>query len=135
MDFLSSECEVIEKSLHLARGMGVAVALGGGEAFFQACDGFVGATQFGEGLSRHLVGGDVVGIVVDEGGELCESEIGPALTVVLHGEAVAGEGVGGVGGEDFGEGGDLVHKLMVRCGEGGWQVRGTDVRESGHRAL
>jgi hypothetical protein len=29
---------------------------------------------------------------------------------VLHREAVAGEGVGGVGGEDFGEGGDLVHE-------------------------
>jgi hypothetical protein len=29
---------------------------------------------------------------------------------VFHGEAVAGEGVGGVGGEDFGEGGDLVHE-------------------------
>jgi hypothetical protein len=32
---------------------------------------------------------------------------------VLHGETVAGEGVGGVGGEDFGEGGNLVHLLMV----------------------
>jgi hypothetical protein len=113
MDFLSSECEVIEKSLHLARGMGVAGALGGGEAFFQACDGFVGAAQFGEGLSGHLVGWDVVGIVVDEGGELREGEVGVALGVVLHGEAVAGEGVGGVGGEDFGEGGDLVHGAMI----------------------
>jgi hypothetical protein len=43
---------------------------------------------------------------------------------VFHGEAVAGEGVGGVGGEDFGEGGDLVHVLMVRCGEVGWQAGG-----------
>ena len=34
---------------------------------------------------------------------------------VFHGEAVAGEGVGGVGLQDFGEGGDLVHELMVRC--------------------
>jgi hypothetical protein len=43
---------------------------------------------------------------------------------VFHGEAVAGEGVGGVGGEDFGEGGDLVHDLMVRCCGWGWQVLG-----------
>jgi hypothetical protein len=41
---------------------------------------------------------------------------------VLHGEAVAGEGVGGVCGEDFVEGGDLVHELMVRCGGCRWQV-------------
>jgi hypothetical protein len=43
---------------------------------------------------------------------------------VLHGQAVAGEGVGGVGGKDFGEGGDLVHDLMVRCCGWGWQVGG-----------
>jgi hypothetical protein len=41
---------------------------------------------------------------------------------VLHGEAVAGEGVGGVGCEDLCEGGDLVHRLMVRCFGWGWQV-------------
>jgi hypothetical protein len=41
---------------------------------------------------------------------------------VFHGEAVAGEGVGRVGGEDLGEGGDLVHELMVRFGGGCWQV-------------
>jgi hypothetical protein len=48
--------------------------------------------------------------VVDEGGELGEGEVSVALSVVLHREAVAGEGVGGVGGEDFGEGCDLVHE-------------------------
>jgi hypothetical protein len=32
---------------------------------------------------------------------------------VLHGEAVAGEGVGGVFGEDAGEGGELVHGLIL----------------------
>ncbi len=68
-------------------------------------------------MSGHLVGGDVVGVVLDEGGEFGEGEIGVALGGVLHGEAVAGEGVGGVGGEDFGEGGDLVHELMVTSGE------------------
>jgi hypothetical protein len=62
---------------------------------------------------------------VDERGEFGEREVGVALGVVLHGEAVAGEGVCRVGGEDFGEGGDLVHELMVRFVEGGWQVRRT----------
>jgi hypothetical protein len=62
--------------------------------------------------------------VVDEGGEFGEGVVGGALGVVFHGEAVAGEGVGGVGGEDFGEGGNLVHDLMVRFGGGYWQAWG-----------
>jgi hypothetical protein len=62
--------------------------------------------------------------VLDEGGELGEGEVGVALGAVLHSQAVAGEGVVGVGGEDFGEGGDLVHDLMVRCCGWGWQVGG-----------
>jgi hypothetical protein len=32
---------------------------------------------------------------------------------VLHGEAVAGEGVGGVLREDLGEGGELVHGVIL----------------------
>jgi len=110
--------------LHLAGGVGVVGAPCGGETFLQAGDGFFGAVVLCKGLGGHLVGGDVVGVVVDEGREFGESEFAVALSVVLHSEAVAGEGVGGVGGEDFGEGCDLVHELMVRCGEVGWQVGG-----------
>ena len=76
--------------------MAVVGALGSGEALFQAADRFVGAAKFGESLGGHLVGGDVVGIVLDEAGELGEGGVGVALRVVLHGEAIAGEGVGGV---------------------------------------
>jgi hypothetical protein len=54
--------------------------------------------------------------MVDENGELGEREVGVSLGVVLHGESVAGEGVGGVGFKNFGEGGDLVHELMVASG-------------------
>jgi hypothetical protein len=113
--------------LHLAGGVDVVCALGCGDAFFKMSNGLVGAAQFGQGLGGHLVGGNVVGVVVDESGELGEGSVGVALGVVLHGEAVAGEVVGGVGGEDFGEGGDLgvgVHGLMVRGDGGGWQVFG-----------
>ncbi len=60
--------------------------------------------------------------MVDERGEFGEGEVCVALSVVLHGETVAGEGVGGVELQDFVEGGDLVHELMVRCGGWGWQV-------------
>jgi hypothetical protein len=35
---------------------------------------------------------------------------------VLHGEGVAGEGVGGVLREDLGEGGQLVHGLILVAG-------------------
>jgi hypothetical protein len=108
-----SGLKFVEEGLHFAGGVGVVGALGGGEAFFQAGDGFLSAAEFGECLGGHLVAGDVIGVVVDEGGEFGESEVGVALGVVFHCEAVAGEGVGGVGGEDFGEGGDLVHELMV----------------------
>jgi hypothetical protein len=45
-----------------------------------------------------------------------------ALADMFHGEAVTGEGVGRVGGEDFGESGDLVHESMVRCSGLRWQV-------------
>ena len=108
--------QVVEERLHLACCMRVVGALRRDKALFQAGNGFVGSTQFGERLRGHLVGGNVVGVVMDEGGEFGEGEVGVALGVVFHGEAVAGEGVGGVSGEDLGEGGDLVHELMVASG-------------------
>jgi len=83
----------------------------------EAGERFFGTAELGERLRGHLVGGDIVGVVVDEGGELGEGEVGVALGVVLHREAVTGEGVGGVGGENFGEGGNLVHDLMVASAE------------------
>jgi hypothetical protein len=109
-----SDGEVVEEGLHFARGVGIVCAVGGGDAFVEAGDGFFGAALFGEGLGGHLVGGDVGGVVLDEGGELCEGAGGVALTEVFHGEAVSGEGVGGVELKNFVEGGDLVHELMVR---------------------
>lgn len=76
-------------------------------------EGFFGAAEGDEGLRGHLVGGDVVGIVLDAGGELGEAGGGIALGDVFHGEAVAGEGVGGIELEDFVERGDLVHVWIV----------------------
>jgi hypothetical protein len=100
-------------------------AVGGRDAKVKAIKGFLRAAELGEGLGGHLVGGNVVGVVLDERGEFCEGGVGLALADVLHGKAVAGEGVGGVGLQNFGEGGDLVHALMVRCGTWGWQVTGS----------
>jgi hypothetical protein len=41
---------------------------------------------------------------------------------VLHGEAVAGEGIGGIEGEDFVERSELVHGSIL-VGAAGWGFR------------
>lgn len=94
---------------HFGEGVLVVGAVGGGDAVVEAGEGFVCAAELGEGLGGHLVGGDVVGVVADEGGEFGEGGFGVSLGVVFHGEAVAGEGVSGVEGEDFVEGSELIH--------------------------
>jgi hypothetical protein len=114
MEVFSLESEIVEEGLHFAGCVGIVGSVGCSDAVVEAGDGFFGAALFGEGLRGHLVGGDVGWVVLDEGGELCESDGGVALTEVFHGEAVASEGVGGVELKDFVEGGDLVHELMVR---------------------
>jgi hypothetical protein len=114
--------EVVEQGLHLAGGVRVAGALGGGEPLVEEGDGLFAAAVAGEGLGGHLKGGDVVGVVHEDEGELGEGGVGVALVEVLHGEAVAGEGVGGVELEDSVQCGDLVHGVMVRVGGREWQV-------------
>ena len=93
-------------------------AVGGGEAFVQAGEGFVDAVEGDEGLRGHLVGGDVVRVAGDAGGEFREGGMGVAEGDVLHGETVAGEGVGGVELEDFCEGCELVHGVILAAGRG-----------------
>jgi hypothetical protein len=98
----------------------VAGAVGGADAGFDALERFLGAAEFGQCLRGHLVGGDVVGIVADEGGELGQGCVGVALREMLHGEAVAGEGVGGIELQNFVERGELVHTwIVVALGEKG----------------
>lgn len=101
--------EVIEKGLHFAGSVSIVGVLGGSETFFQARNCFVGTAQFGEGLSGHLVGRNVIRVVLDEAGELGEGEVGVALGNMFHCEAVAGKGIRRVQLQNFVEGGDLVH--------------------------
>jgi len=105
--------EFFAEGFHFGEGVLVVGAVGGGDAGVEAGEGFGGVVELGEGLGGHLVGGDVVGGVGDEGGELGEGGVGIALSDEFHGEAIAGEGVGGVEGEDFLECNDLVHKAMI----------------------
>jgi len=106
--------KLFAEAFHLGEGVLVAGAVRGGDAFVEAGEGFVGAVELGQRLGRHLICGDVIGIVGDKGGELFEPFICVALANVFHGESVAGEGVGGVELKDFVECGDLVHTGMVR---------------------
>ena len=105
--------EFFAHGFHLGEGVLVAGAVGGGDAGMEAFECGFGAAEFGEGLRGHLVGGDVVGGVGDEGGELGERGLGVAADGVFHGKAVTGEGVGGVQFEYFGESGELVHGLIL----------------------
>src|ERR1700692_61118 len=99
--------EVVEQRLHLAGGVAVAGALAGGEPLLEEGDGLVGAVVAGERLGRHLEGGDVVGVVLEDQGELGERGVQVAVVEVLYGQTVAREGVGGVELEDSVESGDL----------------------------
>ena len=81
---------------HFGEGVLVAGAVGGGDALVQALEGLVDAAEGDERLGRHLVGGNVVGVVLDAGGELGQGGLGVAADDVFHGEAVTGEGVGGI---------------------------------------
>lgn len=117
--------KIVAEGLHFGEGMLVAGPVGSGYAGVEAFQGLGGAVELGKGLGGHLIGRNVVGVVLDEGVELGECVVSVALGDVLHGQAVAGEGVDGVGCEDFGEGGDFsvgVHELMVRFGGWDWQV-------------
>jgi hypothetical protein len=111
------EAEVVEEALHFRDGVGVANASGGGDAGVEAGDGLVVVALFGECLGRHLVGGDVIGVVLDAEIEGFEGSVGVVLAEILHRDAITGEGVGGVEGEDFVEGGDLVHLLILVAAE------------------
>ena len=93
--------EFFAEGFHFGEGVLVVGAVGGGDAGVEAGEGFGGVVELGEGLGGHLVGGDVVGGLVDEAIELGQALGGAGLRDVLHGEAVAGEGVGGVELEDL----------------------------------
>lgn len=100
----------------------VAGALCGVQARLQPLDRLVAAAELGQRLRRHLVGGDVVGTVPNERGELAERLVGLPLGGVGHGQPVAGEGVGGVLFKYLREKSNTVHNVMVRRRTWSWQA-------------
>jgi hypothetical protein len=93
--------EVFAEGFHLGEGVLVAGAVGGGDAEVKLVERGCGLVERDHGLRGHLVGGDVVGVASDAGGELGEGGFGVGLGDVLHGEAVAGECVVGIELKDF----------------------------------
>ena len=105
--------QLFAEAVHFGEGVLVVGAVGGGDAGVETGEGGLGVAGGGEGLGGHLVGGDVVGVVVEDAGELGETFRGAVLGDELHGQAVAGEGVGWVGLEDLGEDCDFVHDFEM----------------------
>ncbi len=74
----------------------VAGTRGGIEPEAEPCGSFLGTAKLCKRLCRHLVGRDVVRVVLEQRGELSERKVGVSGGDVRHREAVAGESVCGV---------------------------------------
>jgi len=110
--------EFFAHGFHLSEGVLVSGAVGGGDAGVEAGEGGFSAAELHHRLRGHLVRGDVVGGVADEDVKLSERGLGVATRDMFHGEAVAGEGVGGIELEDFIERGEFVHGSILRGATG-----------------
>jgi len=63
--------------------------------------GFGGAGFAGEELAVHQIGGDVIGVALEERPEMGDSGGGVAAVHALHGQAVAREGIIGFLGDEL----------------------------------
>jgi hypothetical protein len=98
-----------QHGFHLALGVEIAGAAGGGDAVGEHRFGFCDSVGAGQGLGGHEVAGGVVRTVFEQDGEFGEGAIEVALIGVFEREPVAGEGVIWILGEDVVEGGDAIH--------------------------
>ncbi len=101
--------EFLAERGHLREGVLIACAVCRSNSVVETGDGELRIAVGGKGLGRHLVGGNVIGVGLNATLELRQCLLNFVLADELHGEAVAGEGVVRVGGEDLREGGELVH--------------------------
>ena len=90
-----------KKGLHFGGGVGVAFFGGGGNAGGEDLLGFGWAGFASEELGVHEVGGDVVGVAIEEGAEMGVGGCGVAVVHALHGQAVAGKGIFGFFRQEF----------------------------------
>jgi hypothetical protein len=94
----------------------VARALRGGDSCIERGAGIVDAAGFGEELAVLKVAGDVVGVRGEERFEVLVGRGGVTGVRTLHGQAVTGKGVAGLGGNEFLE--HLATGLPLRFGHG-----------------
>ncbi len=118
--------EFVPEGIHFGECVLVSSAVGGSDAGVQTLEGFFGSIEFGQGLGGHLVGGNVVGCLSDERTEFFQTFVDSGLGDELHGEAVTGEGVGGVLFEDLSEEGEFVHGSIVGGATADKDRRGKD---------
>lgn len=119
--------DFVAHGLHLGGGVCVAGALGSGQAGIEAGACLVDSRELDECLCGHLVGGDVVGMVVDECVELSEGGGVVAVRDMLHRQAVTREGIAGIEFKNLVECGDLVHKFILEP-----RFRGIGKTQSNH---
>ena len=62
--------DVPAESVHFGERVLVAGAVCSGYAVMEAIESFFSAAQLRKGLGRHLIAGNVVGVVLNEGAEL-----------------------------------------------------------------
>ena len=86
--------------MEFALAVWIVDALGGFDAVLDDLSGFVDSVGLGEGLALLEVGVDVIGIDVEGAVEPGEALGVVVLFEVFQGDAVGGEGVGGVGFEE-----------------------------------
>jgi len=102
--------------------MRITLPVGCGDAVVEAVACFFNSPKLGQSLGGHLVGGNVVVVVLDEGVELSECGIGAAFRLMSHRQSVAGKCVGGVLLKHLGEECDAIHMSMVRRDAWSWQA-------------
>jgi hypothetical protein len=69
-EFRRLATEILTKRIHLGECVLVAGAVCSSNAVLEAIESLFRTAQLGESLGRHLIAGDVVGVVLDKGVEL-----------------------------------------------------------------
>lgn len=119
-DLLVALSQFREHGFHLALGVKIAGAAGGGDTVREHRLGVGDSVGAGESLGGHEVAGSIVRAGFQQDGEFCQGAIKVALLGVFHCKAVAGEGVVRILSEDVVEGGDTVHGAVAG---GQWPVQ------------
>jgi hypothetical protein len=99
-----------QHGFHLAEGVEVAGAAGGGYAVGEHGLGVGDSAGAVQGLGGHEIACGIVGIGLEQDGEFGQGAIEVALPGVFHRKTITGEGVARVLGEDVVQGGDTVHR-------------------------